>query len=414
MFINTIIKRGEKMKKFVSFLIIILAVSITLILPSTKDLVFCCKKISRADEIIVNSNETKTSLGLTAKSSILVDARSGKMLYGDNQDKQLAPASMTKVMTMLLVMEEIERGKLSLDQHILVSEYAASQEGSECFLDANQDYTVKELLKSIAVASANDSCVALAEAICGDEKLFVNKMNERAKSLGMTNTHYVNCTGLDVDGHVSTASDLCKAIKELGKYPLIAELEKTWMYDMQHAKNRVTSLTNTNRLVRTNPDCYMAKTGHTDNAGYCIVVLGKRGDMELIACVMGVEDSKERFTEVTKLLNFGFANFEVKKVAQQENVLGSLKVTNGEQKSVNYSSKNDLFVTTSKDNNSNNFEQRITLTSDKLKAPVLQGQVVGKLEILQDGVVVGEAEIVTIEKVEKQSFKDIVFKLVEV
>lgn len=480
------------MKKLLSIIIMILAVSMTMMLPATKDLIFCCKKITKANEkevrefnqplkieagvngliknhivedlktpqnlnvklngfeknlkeenlrianlkqlnfsanenifertqecnanVFANAqdNETiKQALNLNAKSSILMDSKTGNILYSDNAEVRLAPASMTKVMTMLLVMEEIEKGNLSLNQEVLVSEYAASQEGSECFLDANKNYTIFELLKSVAVASANDSCVALAECVSGDEKLFVNKMNEKAKELGMVNTQFVNCTGLDESGHFSTAKDLCFAIKALSKYSLISELEKTWTYDMKHFGGRITSLTNTNRLVRTNQDIVVAKTGHTDDAGFCIVTLAKRGDKELILCVMGLDSSSKRFEEITKLLNYGFSNYENKIILTSGEPIGEIKIKHGKQNLIEVFPKNDLSVLEFKDDSSNDYQIVCNYFENEYLAPIMLGDVVGEVQVFKNGKLVAKEQLVVNGSVDKKTLKGIIIQLME-
>ena len=340
-----------------------------------------------------------------------MEANSTKVLYEDNANTPLAPASMTKVMTMLIVMEEIDAGKLSLNDKTIISEYAASQEGSECFLDAGHSYTIGELIKSVAVASANDSCVALAEAVCGDEKLFVNKMNERAKALGMKNTNYVNCTGLDETGHKSTAYDLCLSIKALAKYDIISNFEKTWMYDMVHKNGRVTGLTNTNRLIRNNPDCYMAKTGHTDDAGYCIVVYGKRGGSDMIACVMGLDDSSTRFEEVTKLLNYGFTNYESQLLVKKDKSMGEVRIGGGKIKTIPYYAEENIYGF-SKKGEKLSPEIVQTLDNKVVKAPIKKGDNIGKLEIFLDGEKSNSTELEVREDVEPWSVKDIVVELI--
>ena len=399
------------MKKVITIFVILFAISLTMMLPVAKELIFCFKRV----DVSVSANEVeanaKEELNLTAKSSILMEAKSGKVLAEDNATAKLAPASMTKVMTMLLVMEDLEKGKLSLDQKTIVSDYAASQEGSECFLDAGHSYTIEELIKSVAVASANDSCVALAEAVSGDEKVFVKEMNRRAKELGMDNTNFVNCTGLDVEGHYSSAYDLCLAIKALSKYSLIAELEKTWMYDMIHKNGRVTGLTNTNRLVRNNPDCFMAKTGHTDNAGYCIVVYGKRGESEMIACVMGVNDSKVRFEEVTRLLNYGFSNYESKVILSKDKPLGEIEVKGGKIKTLPYYAEEDLYGFSRKGEEITP-EIKHVLDNDQLKAPIKGGEDIGKVEMYINGVKTAEANLETRDEVEKKAVIDLVKELI--
>ncbi len=470
------------MKKLLSIIVMILAVSMTMILPVTKDLVFCCKKITKANEkevqefggtlkieantdalikkqpeadlknsfnlnanlnnfeknlkeenlkgtnFLQSSNlhakenvlskmqdevDVKKTLNLSARASILMDSKTGNVLYSDNAELRLAPASMTKVMTMLLVMEEIDKGNLSLNQEVLVSEYAASQEGSECFLDANKKYTIYELLKSVAVASANDSCVALAECVSGDEKLFVNKMNNKAKELGMVDTQFVNCTGLDEEGHFSTAKDLCFAIKALSKYSLISELEKTWTYDMKHFGGRVTSLTNTNRLVRTNQDIVVAKTGHTDDAGFCIVTLAKRGDEELISCVMGLNSSSKRFEEITKLLNYGFSNYENKIILSSGDPVGEIKIKHGKQNMVAVFPKNDLSILQAKDDFSKDYEIVYNYYENEYFAPLTSGDVVGEVQVFKNGKLVAKEQLVITNNVDKKTLKGIIIKLME-
>lgn len=375
------------MRKILSIVGISLALLMT-ILPISNDVIFVCKKTK--DAAVVSANEKqvtedlKSTLGLTAKSAVLMDAKSGKIIYGDNENERLAPASMTKIITLLVVMKQIEKGALSLEDETVISEYAASQEGSECYLDANAKYKIKDLIKSVAVASANDSSVALAEAAFGDEKVFVGEMNKLAASLNMTNTNFVNCTGLDVDGHYSCAADMCKAIKELAKYDTVKEFSKVWCYDMEHSKGRVTNLTNTNRLIRSNPDLVLAKTGHTDNAGYCLTALAKRNNNEIVASVFGVKDSKVRFEEMSKLLNYGLTNFETTKVLDKMTPLGTIKVAGSETEEVSYYAKDDVFVITKKGETVIP-ETIINLTSDKIKAPVKAGYIVGEMIVNANG-----------------------------
>lgn len=398
-------------RKLIAIFVLLFAISLATIVPVAKELIFCFKKVDVVASASETDSEIKKALEITAKSSILMDANSEQVVYSDNANTPLAPASMTKIMTMLIVMEEVEAGRLSLDDTTIISEYAASQEGSECFLDAGHTYTILELIKSVAVASANDSCVALAEAVSGDENLFVNRMNERAKELGMNNTHYVNCTGLDTEGHKSTAKDLCLAIKALSKYDVIATLEKTWIYDMVHRGGRVTGLTNTNRLVRNNPDCYMAKTGHTDDAGYCIVVYGKRGESNMIACVMGVDDSTKRFEEVTKLLNYGFTNFESQLIVGKDTMQGEMAVRGGKIKTMPYYPENDLYGFAKKGEKLNS-EIRNVIDKEFIKAPIKSGDDVGKLELYIDGEKAGETSLEVRQDVEERTIKDLVKELI--
>lgn len=357
----------------------------------------------------IDNTETLSALGVSSKSCVLMDKRTGKIILAKNENDQLPMASMTKMMTMLLLMEEIEKGTIGLNQMVTISEYSASQEGSECFLDAGKQYSVKELLKSVVVASANDSSVAIAELVAGSEELFAKRMNERAKSLGMTNTHYVNATGLDAKGHVSTASDMCKVMKELSNFPLIRQMSKVWMYDMEHSGGRVTNLTNTNRLVKTNPDCALAKTGHTDGAGYCITALGERGGMELIACVMGEQTSKSRFDSVTKLLQFGFTNFETRTILDDEKMIGTVKVKGGRQAVIEVYPEKDIAVMIVKGEQIET-EEKVKML-EEIKAPVAEGTTVGTIEITANGETF-ETNLITRELVDEKTFKDIFTDLI--
>lgn len=345
------------------------------------------------------------ALGVQAKSCVLMDGSTGKVIIGKNEKMQLPMASMTKMMTMLLVMEEVEKGNISLNQKTIISEYSASQEGSECFLDEGKEYSVGELLKSVAVASANDSSVALAEVVSGSESAFVKKMNDRAKELKMKNTTYKNATGLDADGHVSTAEDMGRIIKELNKYDIIKKYASVWMYDMEHSGGRVTNLTNTNRLLKTNPDVVLAKTGHTDGAGYCITALGVRGNTSLIACVMGEENSKIRFEDANKLLNFGFSNYESKTIVDKDVSVGKIKVRGGNEASIEVYPEKDLAVLVIKGDKEMG-EKNLNMI-DEIIAPISPNKVVGEMLVLKDGEEY-KVDIITKDGVEEKTFLDIV------
>lgn len=381
--------------------------------------VYCDKKLAEEKLYKASAQEIKNTEGvadlketlkLTARSSILLDGKSGTIIYGDNIHEKLPMASMTKMMTMLLVMEEAEKGNINLNSLTRISEYSASQEGSECILEPNKEYPVIELIKSVAVASANDSAVALAELVSGSEEVFAKKMNKRAQELGMTNTHYVNATGLDAEGHYSTAHDLTKVIKALSKYDIISSMGKIWMYDMAHPGGRITSLTNTNRLVRTDANMLLAKTGHTDNAGYCITTLSRNGNQELIACVMGVKDSKTRFEEVSRLNSYGFANFETKLVLNSSEDAYCIKVKGGKEKAVKVYPAKDVYALKNKS------EEIVVATEldivDEISAPQTNGTIVGKIRVIANG----KEELIDAvikEDIQKITIKEITKKILE-
>ncbi len=250
----------------------------------------------------------------TSSSYILLDADSGTIMVNKNANEKLQVASICKLMTSLITMEKIEAGDLSLDSEILASEHAASMEGSQAFLDAGSKYKVSELLKSVIVASANDSAVALAEAIAGSEQAFVNLMNEKAKELGMNNTVYANATGLPAANQYSTAFDTTIVLKNATSHDIYKQYSNIWMDSFVHPSGRVTELVNTNRLIKYYDYCKSGKTGFTDEAGYCLSSTASNGNLNLIAVTLKCANPQDRFKESMELYNYGFANFENKKI----------------------------------------------------------------------------------------------------
>ena len=253
-------------------------------------------------------NEAGPQVG--APSAILMEASTGQIIYEKDADEQRPPASVTKIMTLLLIFDALDSGKISLKDEVSTSEYAASMGGSQVFLEPGETQTVDTMIKCIAVASANDACVAMAEYICGNEEEFVKQMNQRAKGLGMENTHFVNCNGLDTDGHLTTARDIALMSRELiTTYPQIHDYSMIWMENITHTTKKGTTefgLTNTNKLVRQYEYATGLKTGSTDKAKYCVSATAKKDGMELIAVIMAAPDHKQRFTDATTLLNYGF------------------------------------------------------------------------------------------------------------
>lgn len=353
----------------------------------------------------VGSNEVIQSLGIKAKSFALMDNLTGEMILGQSENTAYPMASMTKMMTLLLVMEEVDAGRIDMNQKVRISEYSASQEGSECFLDANKEYLVKELIKSVVVASANDSTVALAELVSGSEGLFVKRMNDRAKELGLKNCNFKNSTGLDMEGHSASAQDMCMLMRELSKHERLQEYSHIWMYDMQHDGGRVTSLTNTNRLIKTDSSVVLAKTGHTDDAGYCITAFGRQDGKEFIACVMGESDSKDRFSDASKLLNFGYANYNISQIVQSTDSVGSIKIKGGKQKELSVYPSEDINVLLQKEESADC--KKIISLPEQLPAPIKKGEKVGEL-MVRVGDKEYSCELIAGESVEEKSFADIV------
>lgn len=351
-------------------------------------LVFCFGTSAFADGI-----------SISAKSAILVERSTGRVLFEYEADKQMPPASITKIMTLLLVMEAIESGKLNFETQITASEYACSMGGSQIWLEPGETFTVHELLKAATIASANDACVALAEAVSGTEEAFVELMNQREAELGMENTVFKNSTGLDAEGHLSTARDIAKMSAELLSHEKIKEYSTVWMDSL---RNGETELTNTNKLVRFYKGCTGLKTGSTDGAGCCLSVSAERNGMELISVTLGSPNTNERFAAGRKLLDYGFANFAVAKPVPPEEELFEIPVSHGVIKTVTPVFEEPETYLLPKGQETA-IEQKVTL-SEKLEAPVEAGQVVGKVTVFLNGGEIGGYNIIAKESVEKMSF----------
>ena len=279
---------------------------------------------ARADEVVFGSS----------RSALLLDSESGTIVYEKNSNDRRQIASMVKIMTLNLIFEEVEAGNVSLDEGINVSEYATSMGGSQAFLDAHCSYKAEELVKSIIVASANDSCVAMAERISGEVGAFVQRMNEKASEWGMDNTNFVNCTGLPAPNQYSCAKDVSIMMRKLLKHEKFFEYAKVWMFDFIHPSGRKTELSNTNKLVRFYNGCDGGKTGFTQEAMSCLSATAKRGDTRLVCVVMGSPDAKSRNAEVSKLLDYGFANYESKTFLRGgEELSDEVKVEGGKSNS---------------------------------------------------------------------------------
>lgn len=269
----------------------------------------------------INSvNASEQIIDSTCKAYVLMDKDSGKVLNENNSNSRMPVASIIKLMTILLTLEKIDCGEISLTDKVVISENASSMGGSQIFLDANCEYEVGNLLKSVIVCSANDSSVALAEYISGNEQLFVKEMNKKAKELEMNNTNYENATGLPSTNQYSSALDVAKVLKEVLDYDIYQQYSKIWLEDFVHPSGRTTEMTNTNKLSRFYEGCLGGKTGSTNEAKYCLGVGAKRNNLSLIAVALGCENSKERFSTCSDILNYGFSTYENKIVFSQENL----------------------------------------------------------------------------------------------
>ena len=337
-------------------------------------------------------------ISLDAKSAVLMEQTTGKVLYEDNADVQMAPASITKIMSMLLIIECIESGALTLDTVVSCTEHAAGMGGSQIWLEPNEQMSVHDLLRAVAIGSANDATCALGEAIAGSEEAFVVMMNERAEQLGMTNTVFKNCTGLDAHGHVSTARDIAIMSRELLKHDMIYDYTTVWMDTL---RNGETQLVNTNKLVRFYEGATGLKTGTTNDAGCCLSASATRNGLKLIAVVMGSDNSDKRFRSARKLLDMGFANYEFASV-DITLPTNSIAVKNGTKKEVNITadkSKSFLLPKGSKK------EIKIEyLIENEITSPVSQGDVIGKIVFTLNGEKLGESDIKSTETVEKMNF----------
>lgn len=337
-------------------------------------------------------------LELSAKSAILMEASTGTILHEKASHEALPPASVTKIMTMLLVMEALDNGQYTLDDMVPVSELAASMGGSQVFLEPNEQMSVHDMLKAVAVASGNDAAVALAEYTAGSHEGFVAKMNERAKQLGMNDTNFINCNGLDENGHVTSAHDIAIMSKEIMRHPKIFEYTTIWMDSL---RDGAFGLVNTNKLIRFYQGATGLKTGSTSTAGFCISATAKRDGMDLIAVVMGSPTSKERFADTSKMLDYGFANYGICNSLIKEDELKPLVVEKGVKDTVNIGLA-DGFSLLMKKAEIANMEKKITL-HEKVNAPISKNHKVGSVEFFSNGKSVGKCDIVAKEDVSAEN-----------
>ena len=339
------------------------------------------------------------------KSAILVDNLSGKVLYEKNADEKLAPASMTKLASMLMVMEAVDNGNLKFEDKVTISEEAANMGGSQVFLQAGEVYTVYDLLKSVAIASGNDAVVALAEKIGGSQSGFIDMLNKRLKEIGATNTNFVNAHGLDAEGHYSTARDMSIIARELLKHPKI--LEFTSIYEEYLEKNDGSRiwLVNTNKLVRFYDGVDGLKTGFTKTAGYCLTATASKNNFRLISVVMGEDTSENRSSDTVKMLNYGFNTFKINIIKTKGESLGKVRVERGKQDNANIVLLND--ATEILKNTDQVTEYNFNLKVNKIKAPVKVGDVVGTAEIIDsEGNIVDEVDVTVEKDIKKANILD--------
>ena len=387
------------MKKLIAFLMVLCLMSG--ICVSAKESVTVSSECDISDiNVPIDSAPVNAAIGQTldikAKSVVLMEPNTGKVLYESNSDEKLPPASITKIMSLLLVMEAIDRGDITLETVVTASEHACSMGGSQIWLEPGETMTVNDLLKAAVIASANDACVALGETVAGSEEGFVALMNERANELGMTNTRFVNCTGLDAEGHLTTAYDVAVMSSALIKHDLIKDYSTVWMDTLRDGKSE---LVNTNKLVRFYEGTTGLKTGTTSTAKYCLSATAERNGLELVAVVMAGDSSNDRFGGAKKLLDYGFANYNYSSIdaGLEENT--ELDVIKGTEKTVGIKPQSTLNILLPK--TASGKVERKTVLNENVTAPVKKGDVLGTVTVTLDGEQLGEIPLVAEEDVPK-------------
>lgn len=355
----------------------------------------------------VGKAENTAMDGVDAKSCILIEQSTGRVLSENNADEQLPIASVTKVMTMLLIMEAIEDGKITLDDMVTVSENAMSYGGSTMFLEAGEQLSVHDMLKGIAVASANDGCVAMAEHLTGSESAFVELMNKRAKELGMENTSFMNTNGLDEENHYSSARDVALMSRELLNHQKITEYTSIWTDELRGGKFQ---LANTNKLIRFYTGANGLKTGSTSQALCCLSASAKRNDMQLIAVVLGAPTSDKRFSSAKALLDYGFANYKINHLVSAKEEICDADIINGTEDTVKAIAKETKSALAEKNNNKD--IKRRVFVNDDIKAPVNKGDVLGYVEFVSDGKIIDKVDIISKNDVKKKGIGQIIKDIV--
>ncbi|WP_434793408.1 D-alanyl-D-alanine carboxypeptidase DacF [Terrisporobacter petrolearius] len=380
------------MKKFISFLLALVIV------------------ISQGNFIFANTKEAK--LDIASKSAVLMDASTGKVLYEKNPHEKLPPASVTKIMTLLLICEALEDGKIKEEDDVQISENAASMGGSQIFLEPGEIQKVDTLVKSIAVASANDACVAMAEYVGGSMEEFVELMNKRAKELGMNDTNFVNTNGLPVDNHYTSAYDIALMSKELLSHKKISKYLTTWMDDVVVGKKQAKiGISNTNKLVKHYSGATGVKTGFTQQAKYCLSASALRNNTHLIAVTLCAETSPIRFKDATNLLNYGFANYESVKICGAKDKVATVKFEKGEKENVDLVAKDDLSVLIKK-GDKKDFQKKVEIIQD-LKLPIKKNTELGVVKVYRGKELVGETKIINNEDINKASYLQMLRRIVD-
>lgn len=354
--------------------------------------------------------EDGTPMSLTSPAAILAETATGTIIFEKNADERREVASITKLMTALLVMEAIDRGDVQLNDSVQVSQNAAAMKGSQALLDANATYSLEDLLRTTIMASANDSAVALSEYLCGSEEAFVARMNARAGDLGMTNTHYVNCTGYPQEGQYTTARDVCTLCCEVAKHPLYTKYSSVWIDKLNHPGGRVTDLTNTNRLVRFYQGCDGFKTGSTDAAKYCLAATAEKNGMRLVAIVLGTPVSQTRFDEARAMLDYGFANYQRIAIANKGDLLGeTLPIHGGAADTVDLALGSGLSMLL-KNGQQSGLKMELALP-EYADAPIAKGDILGTVNVMLNGQVIAKLNCVAATDVPRPGFIEGLYRI---
>lgn len=344
------------------------------------------------------------SLISNSKSAYLMDFESGECIYKENETERMPIASVCKVMTLTLVFDAINSGRFSLDDKVTVSENASGMGGSQVYLEHGLQYPVGQLIKSIVVCSANDSCVALSETVSGSEDAFVVQMNKKAEELGCTDTLFANCTGLPRATQYSCAKDVAVMFSNLIKYDGYFNYSKIWLEDFSHPGGRVTSMTNTNKLIRTYNSCDGGKTGFTNEAGFCLASTAKKNNLRLVSVVLGSGSSVDRFNSAVNMFEYGFANYKNKIVLDKDvNLNDEFPVIGGKRDTIAVRPERNAYVFSAIDKSP---EISFNIVAEEIKAPLVAGDVVGYAEVYKDGVMVDKVNLVAAQNVESANFID--------
>lgn len=348
---------------------------------------------------------TAPVLDISAKSAVVMEQGSKEILFAKDKDKELAPASVTKVMSLLLIFEDLKQGKIKLTDTVTVSEHAASMGGSQVFLETGEKQQVKTLIKCVVISSANDAVVALAEHVCGSEKAFVDRMNKKAKELGMKHTTFQNACGLDTKGHVTSAYDIALMTRELAqRYPEVFEYTKIWMDTIIHKTKKGEKefgLSNTNKLIRQYNGCTGMKTGSTGKAGFCLSATATRNKIRMIAVVMGCESSKTRIKDASMLLDYGFSNCQRIRSETMRKEIGKIPVKKGQKSEVSCQEKITADLIDIKTQKGKIIKK---IKIDSVKAPVRKGQKIGEIQYIKNGVMLHKEKIMAQETIKKADF----------